>query len=129
MSYTRFNKRAVLDELNRAARQVVNDLVVAVAHGVAQDAPRDTEFLAETVKAIGMGEAGQAARVEKRQSRRSGEAVERRSNEASHMPEDTAALHVAADYAIDAELRDPFIWPNVEAAAQALPDVVAKQRV
>jgi len=129
MSYTRFNRRTVLAELTRSARAVVNDLVVVVAQGVAQDAPRDTEFLAGTVEAIGMGEAGQAARTEKRQSRRTGETVERNSNEAPHLPDDTAALHVGADYAIDAELREPFIWPNVEAAAQALPDVVAKRRV
>lgn len=129
MSITRLNKRAVQQLLHTATRQIVNDVVRVVAQGVAQDAPRDTEFLAGTVETIGMGESGQAARVEKRHSPRSGERVERRSNEAPHMPNDTAALHVAADYAFDVELRDPFIWPNVEAAAQALPDVVAKRRV
>ena len=129
MSMTRLNKRAVLAHLQRSARQVVNDLVVVVAQGVAQDAPRDTEFLAETVEAIGMGEAGQAPKVEQRRSQRTGESVERVSHQAPHLGADTAALHVAADYATQIEIREPFIWPNVEAAAQALPDIVAQRRV
>jgi hypothetical protein len=128
MSLTRLNKRAVLAHLQRSARQIVNDLVVVVAQGVAQDAPRDTEFLAETVEAIRMGETGKAPKVERRRSQRTGESVERVSHQAPQLEADTAALHVAADYAIDAEIREPFIWPNVEAAAQALPDVVAQRR-
>jgi len=129
MSYTRFNTRAVQQQLHAAARLIVNDVVQMVAHKVAQDAPRDSEFLAETVEAIGMGEQGAAARGERRRSRKTGKTVERQSNAAAQLPDDTAALHVAADYATQAEIRDPFIWPNVEAAAAALPEVVAKRRV
>ena len=129
MSMTRLNKRAVQQQLHAATRPIVNDVVRVVAHGVGQDAPRDTEFLAETVEAIGMGEAGQAPKVEQRRSQRTGESVERVSHRTPQLGADTAALHVAADYATQVEIREPFIWPNVEAAAQALPDIVAQRRV
>ncbi len=75
-----------------------------------------------------MGETGQEARVERLFSRRSGQSVERVSHQAQ-APADAAVLHVGADYAIETEQQQPFIWPHVEAAVQALPDVVAKRRL
>jgi hypothetical protein len=128
VSLTRFNKRAVRDRLNIAARGAVNDLTRAVAVLVEHDAARDTEFLASTVEAIPMGETGAAARSERRVSRRSGRSVDRVSHQAA-APADAAVLHVGADYATLAEQQDPFIWPNVEAAASVLPGVVAKRRI
>ena len=36
---------------------------------------------------------------------------------------------VGAVYAMDAEMRDPFIWPSIEALAAVLDGVVAKRSV
>ena len=129
MSYTRFNKRGVSQALSQAARGVLTDLAHIAAAAIARDAPRDSEFLAETVEAIGVGGKGVEGRMETRTSRKSGDRVERRSHTALALPTDTAAVHVAADYATLAEIRDPFIWPNIEALADELPGVVAKRRV
>ncbi|MEP7190844.1 MAG: hypothetical protein ABI901_16765, partial [Roseiflexaceae bacterium] len=93
------------------------------------DAPRDSDFLAETVEAIGVDGAGQAGMVTQRTSHKTGQTVERTSHTAPALPPDTAAVHVAADYALDVELREPFIWPNIEALAAVQPGVVAKRRV
>ncbi|HEX9373324.1 MAG TPA: hypothetical protein VF897_20090 [Roseiflexaceae bacterium] len=124
----RFNKRAVRDRLTTAARGVVNDLSSAVAVLVLVDAPRNTEFLAESVEAIPIGGRGRVARREERVDR-AGRRVVRVSNEAPALPPDTAALHVGADYALEVDQQTPFIWPKVEQAQQELPGIVAKRRI
>ncbi len=129
MSFVRFNKRAVKGAINGAARQIVTDLATIAASSITRDAPRDSHFLAETVEAIGVDSTGQDGKVEQRRSAKTGQTVERTSHTAPPLPPDTAAVHVGADYAIDAEIRDPFIWPTIEALADVLPGVVAKRRV
>lgn len=128
MSPTKFNKRGISARLSTAARGVVNDLTRVAAVLVADGAPRDTAFLAESVEAIPMGGRGRVARREERVSRR-GQRVVRISHEAPVLPPDTAALHVGADYAIDVEQKDPFIWPKVEQLQQELPGIVATRRL
>ena len=129
MSFVRFNKRAVSQAISDAARRIVTDLATIAASSITRDAPRDSHFLAETVEAIGVDGSGQDGKVEQRRSAKSGQTVERISHTAPALPPDTAAMHVGADYATLAEIRDPFIWPNVEALAAVLPGVVAKRRV
>ena len=129
MSYTRFNKRAVMQVLSAQARLVVSDLAQIAATSIARDAPRDSLFLAETVEAIGVDGTSQDGRHEQRQSLKSGQLVTRESRKAPALPPDTAAVHVGAVYAMDAELRDPFIWPTIAALTDVLPGVVAKRRV
>ena len=108
---------------------MLTDLAHIARAAIAQDAPRDSEFLAETVEAIDVDGKGADGRTETRTSRKTGETVERHSHTAPALPPDTAAMHVAADYATVAEIRDPFIWPTIEALAEQLPGVVAKRRV
>ncbi len=129
MTIVRFNKRGLSAVLRTTARDIVNDIARRAATSIERDAPRDSNFLAETVEAIAIGDKGAASRDEQRVSHRSGETVQRHSEAAPDLPPDTAAVHVGADYAFDAELREPFIWPNVEAAGAELPGVVAKRRV
>ena len=129
MSYTRFNRRGVKQTLDGAAKNVLTDLAQIAATSIARDAPRDSLFLVETIEAIGVDGEGQAARHEQRQSLKSGQLVTRDSRQAPNLPPDTAAVHVGADYAMDAELRDPFIWPSIEALAAVLDGVVAKRSV
>ena len=129
MSYTRFNRRGVKQALDGAAKNVMSDLAQIAATSIARDAPRDSLFLVETIEAIGVDGEGQAARHEQRQSLKSGQLVTRESRKAPALPPDTAAVHVGAVYAMDAELRDPFIWPSIEALSAALPSVIAKRRV
>jgi len=128
VSLTRFSKRAIRDRLNTAARGAVNDITRAVAVLIAVDAPRDTEFLADSVEAIPIGGRGRVAHREERVNRR-GERVVRISNEVGALPPDTAALHVGADYAFDVEQKEPFIWPKVEQAQQELPNIVDARKV
>jgi len=129
MSYTRFNRRGVKQALDGAAKNVISDLAQIAATSIARDAPRDSLFLAETVEAIGVDGTGQDGRHEQRQSLKSGQLVTRESRKAPALPPDTAAVHVGAVYAMNAELRDPFIWPSIEALAAVLPSVVAKRSV
>jgi len=129
MSYTRFNKRAVMQALTAQTRLIVSDLATIASANITRDAPRDSHFLAETVEAIVVDGTGQTGKTEQRRSAKTGQTVERTSHAAAPLPPDTAAVHVGADYAIDAEIREPFIWPNIEALAASLPGVVAKRRV
>ena len=129
MSYTRFNRRGVKQTLDGAAKNVLTDLAQIAATSIARDAPRDSLFLAETVEAIGVDGTGQDGRHEQRQSLKSGQLVTRESRKVPALPPDTAAVHVGAVYAMDAEIREPFIWPNIEALAASLPGVVTKRRV
>jgi hypothetical protein len=124
-----FNQRAVKVALSAAAKGVVSDLAKIAASNIERDAPRDSNFLAETVQVIAVDGNGAAGRTERRTSRKSNQTVERLSLPTPALPADTAAVHIGADYALDAEIRDPFIWPNIEALAAALPSVVAKRRV
>ena len=129
MSFVRFNKRAISQAINGAARQIVTDLATIAASSITRDAPRDSYFLAETVEAIGVDSTGQDGKVEQRRSAKTGQTVERTSHTAPPLPPDTAAVHVGADYATLAEIREPFIWPTIEALTDVLPGVLAKRRV